>query len=446
MGFTAVVRRGGGAVTVAAGGALVMVLAVPAWAAPGVDPAVVERAADPGATISVGKVVSTPPIPPKPDVVLVVDTTGSMGPAIADVRANLQQVIDNVRGAQPAAEFAVASYRDEGDGPELFRVRQDLTGDAAAVQDAVDGLDADGGGDTPEAWINALFQVSDGGITYRADSSRIVVLVGDAPSHDPSSGHTLAEATAALRADTARVLAVDVSGGGGGLDADGQATIVADATGGQVVGSSPDTVTEAILSGLRDLDVTVTPTVAACDPGLSVSFDAPSKTRQSGTDVPFDETVAVADDAAEGTTLHCTVEFLLNGVSGGSAFVERISVAVNDVTAPAVGCVPTSNPSGGNTPGSDNPDGFYELTATDVVDSAVEVFIGDTGDPSVGFGPFPAGTRIKLVQAPGARPRISDGAGDIDYRVTVRGDAVITGVDDSGNASTVTCLVAPPPK
>ncbi|MEU8300551.1 VWA domain-containing protein [Micromonospora sp. NPDC048909] len=505
--------------------ALLTGLATPAMAAPGVTPATVEQDTDPGTTIPVSKVVSTPPIPPKPDVVLLVDTTGSMGGAIANVRTNLQQVITDVRAAQPGAQFAVASYRDEGDGAELFRVRQNVTDDATALQDAVDALAAGGGGDAPEGWVNALFQVSDGAIAYRAGSSRIVVLVGDAPSHDPSAGHTLGQATAALQADDTRVLAVDVSGGAGGLDATGQAAAVVAATGGQLVGSSPDTVTAAILDGLRDLDVTVTPTVTSCDAGLAVSFDAASRTQQSGTDVPIAETITVAADAAQGAVLTCTVEFLLNGLAGGPAFVQRIRVRVNDVTppgvvvddrtveatgpagavidypatatdnvdgpltptcappsgatfplgattvtctatdaagntgndtavmrvvdttAPSTGCVPTNNPSGGNTPGSYNPDGFYELTATDIVDTAVAVYIADGAAPSVRFGPFVAGTKIKLVQAPGGQSRVKDGTGDIDYKVTLRGDALITGVDDAGNVSTAAvCLVAPPPK
>ncbi|MEV0808809.1 VWA domain-containing protein [Micromonospora sp. NPDC050200] len=524
MTMTSVGARSRLAVVTAAVTALLTVAATPAIAAPGVDPATVDRAANPGTTIDIDKVVSTPPIPPKPDVVLLVDTTGSMGPVIGAVQANLQQVINNVRSVQPSAQFAVASYRDEGDGAELFRVRQNLTDDATALQNAVNGLAPGGGGDTPEAWVNALFQVSGGAIAYRSGSSRIVVLVGDAPSHDPSAGHTLAQATAALQADEAKVLAVSVSGGGGGLNASGQAAAVVAATGGQLVGSAPGTVTDAILNGLRDLDVTVTPTVTSCDPGLTVTFDAASRTQQSGTAVPFAETITVAGDAPQGATLHCTVDFLLNGLSGGPAFVEQITVKVNDVTppvvvvddrtveatspagavitypasatdnvdgpltptcapppgstfplgattvtctatdaagntgsdtatmrvvdttAPATACVPTNNPSGDNTPGSYNPDGFYQLTSTDIVDTAVDVYIGDTADPTVKFGPFPAGTKIKLVQAPGAQSRVKDGAGDIDYKVTLRGDAVITGVDNFGNTSTATCLVAPPPK
>ncbi|MBQ0895990.1 HYR domain-containing protein, partial [Micromonospora sp. U56] len=312
--------------------------------------------------------------------------------------------------------------------------------------------------------------------------------------------------------------------GVGGLNGSGQASAVVAATGGQLVGSAPENVTDAILSGLRDLDVTVTPTVTSCDPGLTVTFDAASRTQQSGTNVPFAETIAVAGDAPQGATLHCTVDFLLNGLSGGPAFVEQVSVTVNDVTAPVVvvddrtveatspagaviaypasaidnvdgsltptcvppsggtfplgattvtctatdaagntgsdtatmrvvdttapatACVPTNNASGGNIPGSYNPDGFYQLTSTDIVDTAVDVHIGDSADPTVRFGPFPAGTKIKLVQAPGAQFRVKDGAGDVDYKVTLRGDAVITGVDDVGNSSTAICLVAPPPK
>jgi hypothetical protein len=417
-----------------------LAFAVPAVAAsPGVDPALVNRSADPGSTITVTKTVHTPAIPPKPDVVLLVDTTGSMGPSIANVQANLHTVISTVRASQPSAEFAVASYRDEGDGAELFTVRQDLTADETAVQTAVDGLAVGGGGDIPEAWVNGLFEVSTGAVSYRADSSRIVVLVGDAPSHDPSNGHTLTDAIGVLNADEARVVAVNVSG----LDSAGQATSVTAATGGTLVPATGD-VSAAILAGLRDLDVTVKPVVGACDSGLTASFALASVTVPSGTDATFTETLTVASTAPQGTTVHCAVDFTLNGASGGSAFVQHASIAVNDVTAPVASCVPGPNPAG-HIPASGNPDGFYRIGATDNVDTAVDVFVHDTGSAAV-FGPYPAGTVIKLVQAPGATPSVKPGTGAVDYKITLKGDASIVGVDDAENVSTPVVCEVPPTK
>jgi hypothetical protein len=507
------------AVAVGVASALVAALAAQATAAtPGVDPAVVAQAANPGATIVLDKTVHTPPIPPNPDVVLLVDTTGSMGGAIANVKTNLHAVITNVKSSQPTAQFAVASYRDEGDGAELFRVAQNLTADEPSVQVGVDSLAAGGGGDFPEAWINGLFQVSTGAIAYRPGSSRIVVVVGDAPSHDPSAGHSLADATAALTAASTRVVAVDVAA----LDSSGQATAVVTATGGSLVPVSADGVSAAILAGLHDLDVTVTHT-ATCDTGLTATFNHADVTVPSGTDAAFTETVHVAAGAAQGTTLHCTVDFLLNGASAGAAFTQHVSITVNDTTAPVVTvddktveatspagavitypatavdnldgpliptcappsgstfalgattvtctakdaagnsgsdtatlrvvdttpptstCVPGPNP-GGQIPSSNNPDGFYTIGSTDRVDTAVDIYVRDTASTAV-FGPYPNTTNIKLAQAPGSTPNVKPGSGAVDYKITLKGDAVITGVDNAHNTSAgVTCLVPPGPK
>jgi hypothetical protein len=93
-----------------------------------------------------------------------------------------------------------------------------------------------------------------------------------------------------------------------------------------------------------------------------------------------------------------------------------------------------------------NEDGFYELTAEDLVDPDPQIFVTDTESGTV-FGPFPSGTNIKLVQAPGAEPNIKPGPGEVDWIITLNGDAEVTAVDDSGNVSTAAvCLVPPPPK
>jgi hypothetical protein len=507
-------------VLLAAAAAMATAFGSPAAATPGVDPSSVERSANPATSFTVAKTVHTPTIPPNPDVVLLVDTTGSMGGAIANVQANLHTVVTNVKAAQPTAQFAVASYKDtESCDPDPFTVEQNLTANEPDVQAAVDTLSASGGCDFPEDWINALFQVSTGAVSYRAGSSRIVVLVGDAPSHDPSNGHTMVDAIGALNAASTRVVAVNVAN----LDFTGQASAVVSATGGQLVPAAGD-VSGAILSGLHNLDVVVKPSVT-CDAGLSVSFDHASATVPSGTDAGFSETVTVAGDATQGATLHCTVDFMLNGTSAGDAFVQHITVHVNDTTPPVVtvddmtveatspagavinypatamdnvdgaltpscapasggtfpigattvtctatdhagnsgsdtavmrvvdttppvpGCSPTNNPAGKNTPPASNEDGYFKLTAKDIADPNAMVWIYDTKDPSVKFGPYPSGTKIKLVQAPGATPTVMPGTGDIDYKVKLRGDALIVGVDKYGNASKpVSCLVPPPPK
>ncbi|MEN3309514.1 MAG: hypothetical protein V7603_5716 [Micromonosporaceae bacterium] len=310
---------------------------------PPITPGPVDRIANPGGGFTVDQAVRTPSIPPTPDIVLLVDTTSSMDSAIADVRRNLHRVVQDVLAAQPTARFAVASFRDTGDGAELFRVRQNLTATEASVQAAVDGLASGGGGDTPEAWVNGLFQVASGAIAFRPGSSRIVALIGDAPSHDPSNGHPLGQAIAALQGTRARVVAVAVDSGGGegggsGLDGSGQATRVVDATAGQLVtANTPDAVSSAILSGLHTLDVTVTPSVHACDAGLSVTFtpDRPT-TVTGGQVVHYGQTVTVAAGAAPGSTLRCTVAYQLSPNPGGSDFVVGIVVRIGDPRLPVV--------------------------------------------------------------------------------------------------------------
>jgi von Willebrand factor type A domain/HYR domain len=324
-------------------GALVaLVVAASASAAPGVTPASVSQAANPGATLTVTKAVETPPIPPNPDIVFLVDTTTSMGPAIANVRTNLQTVLSTVLAAQPTAQFAVADYKDTADPGGFFFVRQALTANTAAVQTAINNLTLSGGGsDAPEDWINALFQVASGAITFRSDDTPIVVLVGDASSHDPSNGIPLAGAISALQTAGIKVVAVDVGPTPGqisdGLNNFGQAAAVATATNGVLLfAPDPDTVADQILAGLQNLPVTVSHAVGPCNPNLNVSLAPATQTLTSGLTAAFTETIVVSANAPQGQTITCTVTFLLNGLSGGPAFVETISIKVNDITPPVV--------------------------------------------------------------------------------------------------------------
>jgi len=309
--------------------ALIFALVGSVLASPGVSPILVSKDADPGTAFNIDKVVTTPEILPKPDVVLLIDVTASMGGSIDNIKTNMVNVISDVSRVQPNAQFAVVSFGDFAD-PNRFLVDQALTSDPLALQTAVNALTPALGGDEAEDWINALFQLSTGAVTFRDGSSRIIVLVSDAPSHEPSNGHTLdGDTIVALKGETIRVIGVNV--GDKQLDKEGQATKVTSATGGIIIDSAVDAVTEAIVSGLKNLDVTVKPDAVSCDVGLTVEFSPTQSNVNSGAVVVFHETVRVADDAPQGTTLQCFSRFLLNGTPGGNTFIQSVTVAVNQM-------------------------------------------------------------------------------------------------------------------
>ena len=314
-----------------------LMLAAPASAGTGVSPPSFTAALASGSSVTITKTVHTPPIPPNPDIVFLSDTTGSMGPAIANVQANAASIMNTVRVAQPTAEFAAAQYKD-GDpnfcpsDPFAFHLDQALTANIANVQAGIGTWTASGGCDVPESQINALFHLAaNATVGFRSNSTRIIAWFGDSSGHDPSLGHTLTDAIKSLVAADIRVIAVPViTASGDGLDSTGQATAVANATGGEVLPSaSPDQVAHSILTGLKNLPVEVKP-VPTCDSGLTATYDAASKTVTSGTDAIFKETLTVAPKAVG--VLKCRVDFLLNGMHV-DGFQQKVTIIAFGVTA-----------------------------------------------------------------------------------------------------------------
>jgi len=80
-----------------------LALVVPAIANGPVVPPEVTVALQPGEVVEVDKTVTTPVIPPKPDIYFVSDTTGSMGPAIAQVKANASAIMSGILALAPDA-------------------------------------------------------------------------------------------------------------------------------------------------------------------------------------------------------------------------------------------------------------------------------------------------------------------------------------------------------
>ncbi|MFJ1787660.1 HYR domain-containing protein [Streptomyces anulatus] len=391
-----------------------------------VTPATLEEALDPGGSTGVDKQVRTPAIPPRPDVVLLVDGTASMADPIRSVRENLPAITGKILAEQPDSHFAVATFGDqEGDVNAGFQVLTGLTDDLVKVQEGVDKLKTDLGGASrgpSEDWINGLWQIADGagGTTvFRDGSSPVVVLVGDASSHSPSNGHSIDDTIFALQDKGVRVIGVDVESTiGDGLNGNGdagnpdyvedppttpgQATRIIEATGGRLLGGiDGDRVAEAIIEGFDNLPTSVGYRLDACDPHLTVALDPPTRQLTSGETAHFAETVDVSEDAPQGTTLTCTVQFLLGTQVPGTDtigpaavpdpdFQQQISIAVNDIDVPVV----TVDDRTARAPDDDGARIAYTATATDPQDGALPV----TCTPPSG-SLFPVGTTTVTCSA-----------------------------------------------
>ena len=141
---------------------------------------------------------------------------------------------------------------------------------------------------------------------------------------------------------------------------------------------------------------------------------------------------------------------------------DTVDITVVDTTSPVVTCVEAVNPAGKNVPpagrttlpgakGGNNDDGFYQLFAGDICDSAPQIWVGTADNPNL-FGPFESGIIVKFTEAKGAVPSInkigSDNgqAGAVTWHITLPSDPVVTAIDNSGNSASCTCLVPPLPK
>jgi hypothetical protein len=237
-----------------------------------------------------------------PDICFLADTTGSMGGAIANVQANISSIIASVRASAPNAQFCAAQYRDFGEA-FVFNLDEPVTGVTADVVAAVNAWVGSGGGDIPEAQLTALHELAtDAGVGFRAGSTRVIVWFGDAPGHDPSGPNTQASVISDLTTGAnSPIIVIAISTGIDQLDSTGQATAIANATGGQVFHSpNPNAVAAAILTGLSNLPAEVAMVSDYAAP-ISATFAPASQVVPSGTDAVFIETISVDPAAAPGT-------------------------------------------------------------------------------------------------------------------------------------------------
>ena len=118
------------------------------------------------------------------DVEIAIDTTGSMSYSITQAQADAKGLVKDIRARYSTARFAVVQFRDSYDTPE-YQIMQPMTNNGTAVDAAIDGLTANGGGDYPEAH-NLVFQSAldtTNAIGWRSGARRILVDISDAEPH-----------------------------------------------------------------------------------------------------------------------------------------------------------------------------------------------------------------------------------------------------------------------
>jgi hypothetical protein len=482
-------RSSGGWLSIRSVLAAALVAAFPAAVGAEVTPPEVNAVLAPGASTDVAKSVDVPEVPPVLDLCLVVDLSGSYGDDIANIKALDDGIFDAVRAEVADSLFCAASFVDypfsgwgnAGDGDYAYRLDQDLTAGKAAWTGAISAMGVRNGGDIPESQYEALLQLATGagrdvppagpslgdltggqGASFRAGATKVVAITTDAPFHVagdgggpfPYPGPTRDDTVNALNAAGIKVVAIKAPGSGAQMDD------LASATGGsvQTTGASSAEIATAILEGISSLPQDISAVPVGCDP-LVVTFDPSVIPGVVGPAVAnFTETIAVPGDAPQGASIDCEVQFKADDTVIGT---QHLSIEIPDVTAPEVACQETVNPHGDKVPpagsttlpgpkGGQNPDGFYQLLATDNLDPAPQIFVTDSGGAGP-FGPFASGDNVKITEAPGADPgsksigSSSGSAGAVVAHITLNGDAIVTAVDASGNSESTTCLVPPPP-
>jgi hypothetical protein len=132
-------------------------------------------------------------LPRNLDLVLLLDTTGSMGDELAYLKSEFKTIASTIAEKFPRVNqrYGLVVYRDRGD--EYVTRSFDFTTSVDEFRSRLGAQTADGGGDYPEAMEVGLEEAVK--LQWRsADTARVLFLVADAPPHAQDIGKAMAAA------------------------------------------------------------------------------------------------------------------------------------------------------------------------------------------------------------------------------------------------------------
>ena len=174
------------------------------------------------ATASFGVGVFVPPAPTPIDVFFLVDTSGSQTPSVRGLATGIDDIVRALAEAGIDAQFGLGEFRDVK--TLRYRRRADIGPPDRRFQYQLERLHTAGGVEEPH--LTALHQVATGSglpavgdslavpagqdATWRRGSLRTVILISDEPFGTDPNGPSRDKTIAALRADGARVIGVEI--------------------------------------------------------------------------------------------------------------------------------------------------------------------------------------------------------------------------------------------
>ena len=191
------------------------------------------------------------------DVVVVMDTTGSMGGSLDDLRRNAISSIQKLRERSSDLRLAVSVFRDLEEKDDLpFFASRPFSRDIDAQFTFLNGLSPGGGGDTPEDQLHGISAGIGFWETEVPDPDRvptkIIVVITDAPAKSPDSMGNDVDSIArrAEAVDPAHIYPIVV---GGDPAAAAHAQELATKTGGRVLSAkSGDEVAAALIAAVDE--------------------------------------------------------------------------------------------------------------------------------------------------------------------------------------------------
>jgi uncharacterized repeat protein (TIGR01451 family) len=200
------------------------------------------------------------------DLIFLIDTTGSMGDDIAYVKRASTEIVNTIDSKITDYRIAVVDYEDfpvspygsSWCGDYMYHDVLSFSTDKTEIVSAIQGLPIRCGGDWEESVYSALMHSIDASSLgdWRENVKRVIILMGDAPPHDPEpfTEYTLSDVTDEAVANGVSIYSIVTGGGGGASVTYGYFSRLAEETDGQVfTAPTASEVVDAILEAIEEV-------------------------------------------------------------------------------------------------------------------------------------------------------------------------------------------------